>query len=503
LHNKKKQAITLGLYKNLFKQTAIYGIATVLPRMLSFLLVRLHTDESVLKDSADYGTLTIVLSWMVFFNVILSYGMETAFFRFYNKEENKNNVIQTSTISVFWSSLFFLTVALLFRNHLANWANANETFTTYAIWILVLDALAIIPFSKLRAQQRPIKYAVIKIGNVVLNLSLNVFLLLALPKLAGSPSDSFWDLIYVSDFQVGYIFIANLIASLTTLLIFLPDYFRLRWQFDSSLWKQMLKYGWPILFAGLAFGINEHFDKILLDYLLPAGIAKSEVGAYAACYKLGLFMVLFRTAYTLGIEPFFFSHASNENAPQTYAMVTKYFVIFGSVILLFVVVFADVLKQILIPNDEYWEAMKVVPLIILANFFLGIYTSLSVWYKLIDKTKIGAYISLVGAVVTLALNFLLIEKFSYMGSAIATLAAYGTMMFISWYLGNKFYPIPYDKKKIFGYLFVSIVLSGLSFYVPMFRNSYIFGTIAILIFAYFVYFNEKETLSRLLRRKPV
>lgn len=490
----------MSLYKNLFKQTFIYGIATVLPRMLSFLLVRLYTD---LMPTSEYGEVTIVLSWMVFFNVILSYGMETAFFRFYSKEENKKSVIETTTISIFWTSISFLAIALLFRNTLAGWANVDIQYVTYAIWILVFDALTIIPFSKLRALQRPMKYAVIKIGNVVLNLWLNIFFLLILPKLSQSDPESFWSSIYIQDFQVGYIFIANLIASLATLVAFLPDYIFLKWQFNIRLWKNMLNYGWPILFAGLAFGINEHFDKILLEKLLPQNIALSEVGAYSACYKLGLFMVLFRTAYTLGIEPFFFSHAGNENAPQTYATVTKYFVIFGSLILLCVVVFADVLKVILIGNPEYWEAMKVVPLIILANFFLGIYTNLSVWYKLIDKTKIGAYISIFGAAVTLVLNFLLIPVFSYMGSAIATLAAYGSMMAISYYMGNKQYPIPYDKKRIFGYLGVSTLLAGLSFYVPIFRESYIFGIAAILLFTYFIYHNEKETLLRIIKRKVV
>lgn len=490
----------MSLYKNLFKQTFIYGIATVLPRMLSFLLVRLYTD---LMPRSEYGEVTIVLSWMVFFNVILSYGMETAFFRFYSKEENKNSVVETTTISIFWSSIAFLSIALLFRNTLAQWAGVEIQYVTYAVWILVFDALTIVPFSKLRAMQRPMKYAAIKIGNVVLNLGLNIFFLLLLPKLAQPNPESFWNTIYIQDFQVGYIFIANLIASLATLLVFLPDYIFLKWQFNIPLWKNMLRYGWPILFAGLAFGINEHFDKILLEKLLPQNIALSEVGAYSACYKLGLFMVLFRTAYTLGIEPFFFSHAGNENAPQTYATVTKYFVIFGSLILLCVVVFADILKVILIGNPEYWEAMKVVPLIILANFFLGIYTNLSVWYKLIDKTKIGAYISAFGALVTLLLNFLLIPKFSYMGSAIATLAAYGSMMMISYYLGNKQYPIPYDKRRIFGYLGVSTLLAGLSFYVPMFRESYIFGIAAILVFTYFIYHNEKETLLRIIKRKVV
>jgi len=471
-------------------------VATVLPRMLSFLLVRLHTD---LMPKSDYGNVTIVLSWMVFFNVILSYGMETAFFRFYNKEEDKKSVIETTTISLFWTSMLFLAMALLFRSTLAEWADVETQYVTYAVWILVLDALVVIPFSKLRAFQRPIKYAVIKICNVTINVGLNIFFLVFLPKIAKADPDGFISSFYVHDYQVGYIFIANLIASLATLLVFLPDYFRLKWHFNVPLWKNMMNYGLPILFAGLAFGINEHFDKILLGKLLPQNIAKAEVGAYSACYKLGLFMVLFRTAYTLGIEPFFFNHADKKDAPQTYAVVTKYFVIFGSMILLCVVVFADILKVILVPNSTYWEAMKVVPLIILANFFLGIYTSLSVWYKLIDRTKVGAYISIVGAVVTLVLNYLLIPVYSYMGSAIATLAAYGTMMAISYFMGNKYYPIPYDKKRIIGYLSVSTLLAGLSFYVPSLHN-YIFGVLAILIFGYFIYRNEKQTILRLIKR---
>jgi O-antigen/teichoic acid export membrane protein len=210
-------------------------------------------------------------------------------------------------------------------------------------------------------------------------------------------------------------------------------------------------------------------------------------------------MVLFRTAYTLGIEPFFFSHASNENAPQTYATITKFFVIFGSFILLTVIVFADIFKQLMIRDPSYWEAMKVVPLIILANFFLGIYTNLSVWYKLIDKTHIGAYISIVGAVVTLVLNFLLIPSMSYYGSAIATIAAYGTMMLISYFLGNKYYPIPYDIKKISAYLGISIGFSIVSFYY--FRENYFVGIPLLVLFLYFIYHNEKETILKIVKRK--
>ena len=200
----------------------------------------------------------------------------------------------------------------------------------------------------------------------------------------------------------------------------LPDYFKLKWQFDVVLWKKMMHYGFPILIAGIAFAINEHFDKILLEWM---HVDLAHIGAYSACYKIGMFMVLFRTAYTLGIEPFFFSHAKNENAPQTYAEITKYFVIFGSFMSLGIIVFADVLKVFLVPREEYWIAMNIVPLIVIANFFLGIYTNLSVWYKLIDKTKIGAYISIVGALVTLLFNFVLIPYIGFMGSAIATIFA--------------------------------------------------------------------------------
>lgn len=464
--------------------------------MFTFLLVPLYTH---LLPKAEYGKVSIIFAWMIFFNVILAYGMETAFFRFYNLESDKKKVVETTTVSIFWTSMLFLFGAILFRNTLAEKSGIDVQYIEYTIWILVLDALVIVPFSKLRAYQKPMVYAVIKIGNVLVNLSLSVFFLLLLPKIAQSQPDSFLGSLYVENFQIGYIFVANIIASLATFLVLSPNYFHLNWHFEWDLWKRMMRYGLPIMVAGIAFAINEQFDKILLGKLLPANIAEAEVGVYSACYKLGLFMVLYRTAYTLGIEPFFFSHSSNENAQQTYATITKYFVIFGSFILLSVIVFADVLKYFMIRDTSYWEAMKVVPLIILANFFLGIYTNLSVWYKLIDKTYIGAYISIIGAIITLALNYLLIPTMSYYGSAIATIAAYGSMMFISYYFGNKYYPIPYDIKKLAGYLSLSIGFSALSFYG--FRENYFVGIALLLAFMYFIYYNEKETLNRIIKRK--
>jgi O-antigen/teichoic acid export membrane protein len=462
--------------------------------MFSFLLVPLYTD---LLPKAEYGKVSVIFAWMIFFNVILAYGMETAFFRFYNKESDKKAVVETSMVSIFWTSISFLFLALLFRSNLADWSGIDSQYITYTIWILALDALVIIPFSKLRAYQKPITYAAIKIGNVLVNLILSVVFLLYIPMLIEAKPHGFLRSVYVDNFQIGYIFLANIIASLLTFVALSPDYVYLNWKIDTTLWKRMMRYGMPIMVAGIAFAINEQFDKILLSKLLPANIAEAEVGVYSACYKLGLFMVLYRTAYTLGIEPFFFSHADDKNAPQTYAMVTKYFVIFGSFILLSVIVFADLFKQLMIRDSSYWEAMKVVPLIILANFFLGIYTNLSVWYKLIDKTYIGAYISIVGAIITLVLNFLLIPTMSYYGSAIATIAAYGSMMFISYYLGNKYYPIPYDLKKIGGYLSLSIVFSAVSFYG--FRENYFVGIGLLITFLYFIYRNEKAILLKIIK----
>jgi len=486
----------LSLYKNLFKQTLIYGLATVFPRIISFILNPLFVYY--LPDKSKMGEVSVIFAYLVFFNVVLSYGMETSFFRFYNSEDDKKNVISTTTVSLFWSSLGFLGLALLFRKTLAGWSDISVEYITYTIWILTLDALAIVPFSKLRAERKPMKYAVIKMTNVTINLLLNIFFLAFLPKIVANNPNGFLSTIYIENFQIGYIFISNVVASLVTLLVLIPNYIHISWKFDKVLWKKMMKYGLPILFAGIAFAINEHFDKILLDWM---HVPMSDIGAYSACYKIGMFMVLFRTAYTLGIEPFFFSHASNENAQQTYATITKYFVIFGSFITLFVIVFADLLKRVLVPNDNYWDAMKVVPLIVLANFFLGIYTNLSVWYKLIDKTRIGAYISLVGAAVTLILNYLLIPTMSYYGSAIATIAAYGSMMIISYKLGQKSYPIPYDFNKIFSYLGLTIVFSAISFYIPQLRDNYFIKIGLLGVFLYFIYYSEKETLLRIIKRK--
>lgn len=485
----------MGILKTLYKQTFIYGLATVVPKMLSFLLVRLHTDKAVLENVADYGDVSLIFAYFVLFNVLLAYGMETAFFRFLNSEQKKKSVLSTSAISLVLTSILVLVIGYFFRDQVSRITHIDTDYIVLVLWILFFDALVIIPFAYLRAMGKPIKYTVLKLLNVVLNLGLNVVLLLFLKSWA--ESSTFWTTFYRPNFEVHYIFIANLVASGVTFLTLISFYFKLNYNFDAKLWKQMLRYAFPVLIAGIAFSINETFDRILLERLLPDNLAKDAIGTYSACYKLALFMMLFATAYRLGIEPFFFSNAKAKDAKANYAKILEFFVIFGALILLTVVVFVDTLKLILIPNEAYWEAMTVVPILLLAYLFLGVYHNLSVWYKITDRTKFGAYISIFGALITLLINTIFIPKFGYMASAIATLFAYTAMALTSYILGKKYYSIPYNLKKMGLYLALSIILSALSFY--LFREQYFVGILFILILMAAIWVKEKTFLKQLLK----
>ncbi|MBC3758455.1 oligosaccharide flippase family protein [Hyunsoonleella sp. SJ7] len=484
----------MGGLKTLFKQTFIYGLATVLPRMLSFLLTPLYTHVMAV---GIYGKVSIIFSWFAIFNVILAYGMETAFFRFFNKEEQQEKVVGTATLSIVFTSLAIFLLAFLFKHQIAEITDIKVQHISFVIWILLLDALVIIPFSWLRANAKPVKYAIIKIVNVAINIGFNLFFFLLLADLANN--NDLFSSIYKLDFEISYVLIANLIASAFTLALMLPFYGKIKYIFDAQLWNQMMKYALPVLVAGLAYTTIETFNRILLESSLStAENPEEEVGMFSACYKLALFMTLFATAFRLGIEPYFFSHAKSENPQKNYARILESFVAFGAVILLVVVVFSDILKVIIIRDESYWEAMWIVPIILVASFCLGIYHNLSVWYKITDRTKFGAYISVVGAIITLALNIWLIPIISYKGSAIATLAAYGTMVLLSYYFGRKYYPIPYNLKKMGAYLLLSIGFSILSFY--QFRGQYIIGISLLVVFLGIVYFSERKLIKTLLNR---
>jgi len=485
----------LGKFFQLFKQTIVYGIATVFPRIISVILVRVHTDKSVISEVSEFGTLSLIFSYIILFNVILSYGLETSFFRFYNKEKNKKDVLNTAAISILITSFLFASLFSLFKTNISDFTGISSGYLSLVVWILVVDALTVIPFAYLRLKGSALKYSAIKIINILVYFSLNIFLLIYLKGLIDS--HEILETIYVENHEVTYIFIANLIASIVSLLLLAPFYFEINYRANIKLLKKMLAYGFPILISGLAFTINETFDKILLDFLLPTSIAKTQIGMYAACYKLAIFMTLFSTAYKLAIEPFFFREADEENSTKSYALVLEIFVIIGSSILVLVVASLDILKVVFIGDPEYWQALYIVPIILIANFCLGIYQNLSVWYKVTDKTIFAAYISSAGALITLVLNIILIPKFSYLGSALATLLAYFIMALLSYHFGKKHYPIPYNSEKILFYFVLSVSLSSISFYG--FRDNLLVGILCILIMNLVILLKEKRRINKLFK----
>jgi O-antigen/teichoic acid export membrane protein len=461
--------------------------------MLTFLLVPLYTEVLAV---GVYGKVSIIFSWFALFNVILAYGMETAFFRFFNKESCKESVTSTSALSIFFTSITIFLVAIFFKNQLASLIDIEVEHLNFVLWILFLDALVIIPFAWLRAKEQPTRYAVIKVTNVVVNISLNLFFLLFLKDL--ELENTMFNALYKPNYEINYILISTLFASVVTVTLMLPFYKRINYTFNVALWRKMLRYAFPILIAGLAYTINETFNRILLDSNLSSALnSEREVGMFSACYKLALFMTLFATAFRLGIEPYFFSHSNSSNPQKNYAKILEYFVILGSIILVTVVVFADLIKVLIIRDEAFWEAMWIVPIILIASFCLGIYHNLSVWYKITDKTKFGAYISVFGAMITLGLNVWLIPIMGYKGSALATLAAYSSMVLLSYVLSRKYYPIPYNLNKIGTYLFFSISISVIVFYY--FRENYVITIPLLSVFIIVIFLLERNEWEQLIK----
>jgi len=475
----------LSVLKSFFRDTVIYGLAIVLPRLINFFLVRLHTD---VLPNESYSENTEFYVVAAFFNVILTYGMETSFFRFFSKHKDKDAVLSTAVISIIASTLFFATVLLLFRASISETLNINPEFYTLLVSITLIDTLVVIPFAYLRVTGRPIKFAATKLINVLILVVLNILFLSSTYGLKALQS-----LIPVAN-KVEYIFVANLIASAAVLVIVFPYFFKSKLQFDVSIFKNLLNYGWPIMVAGLAFVINENLDK----WLLPQIEGEFINGAYSACYKLAVFMTLFIQAFRMGAEPFFFNHSDKSNAKQTYATVLKYFTIVGTMGLIIVTVYIDWIRPIFIKNESYLLALDIVPIVLLANLCLGIYHNLSIWYKLTDKTRYGMYISILGALVTIAVNLVCIPKFGFMAAAYATLSAYSIMMLVSFRFGKKHYPVPYDVSRISIYLFVGIISAFITYYV-LDRNIWI-GTLFLCLFVALVYKLEGKELKQILSK---
>jgi len=492
----------LSLIKKIVSETAIYGLSSVVGRLLNYLLVPLHTFVFLPNE---YGIVGYLFSYAGFLMVTLTYGFETAFFRFSKKQENRQNVFGTSIISYLISNSVFLFFILLFYQNIANWIKLpnNPEYVIWFVLIIIFDVFTSIPFAKLRLESKAIKFATVKIINILINIGLNLFFLLLCPYLLKQNIlPEFINKIYNPNIGIGYIFIANLIASAATFFILFPSVFKSKLRFDFSIFKKMFKYAMPLLLVGIAAMINELLSRILLKFYLPGSedFVNSEIGIYNACIKLAILISLFTQAYKMAVEPLFFTLSDNKNAKNNYAQMMHFYLAFAGFVVLFVFLFLDFFKFFI--GNNYWEGLKIVPILLFAYLFLGIYYNLSVWYKVTDKTKFAVVISLVGALFTIIINVLFIPKYSYVASAFAALACYASMVLVSFLWMKKHYNIPYKVKSFF--IMMVFLVSVFAFkitFTNQFSNFeyYTFSLIAILV--YFVLTNYLFSLKKALKIK--
>ena len=411
---------------------------------------------------------------------MLTFGFETSFFRFSTEKENEKKSFDTSFWFIFGLAAVFLISILIFSAPLSvilDYAK-NPEFLRWFAMIAFLDAICVIPFAWLRFHNMPIKYSVIRVASILVQTISVIALFIFVPT---STSEKIG-----LDGQVSYPFISNLLGSLATFVLLLPIILKVKFRFSKELFSRMIKYSWPIMIAGLAFQVNENYDKITQYY----NISKADAGAYGGCYKLAVLMTLFVTAYRMGIEPYFFKQMNNENAKNNYAKVTEYFSFFASIVAMGIIANISWLKVIFITDHSYWTAMDIVPIIVIANLCFGIYYNLSTWYKVTDRTHFGTLISWFGAGVTIVLHLLFLQKYGFMVSAWVTFIAYFLMMVLSYFLGQKYYPIPYRIKKISFFLVLLMVFSFIS--VKYFNYNFWLSNILFFIYSGILLYSEKQ-----------
>lgn len=485
--------------KKLAGQTAIYGLSSIVGRLLNWFLVPIYIGTA--KFTPDqYGIITEMYSYVTFLVVFLTYGMETAFFRYINHADyDSKKVYSTIIYSLFASSFLFIAFAFLFDQSIANWLKYpnNKEFVTWFALITGLDAISSIPMAKLRADNRPMRFAGVNFANIGVNIGLNLFFLAyCLPAHRAGETNWLIETFYNPEIGVGYVFIANLIASLVKFLLLLPDMLVSKFSIELHLLKKMFVYALPLLIYGLAGIVNEAIDRIMLKRLLFESKGEletmSQIGIYGACYKISIIITLFIQAFRYAAEPFFFAQEKEKNAKEMYAQIMNYFIIVCATIFLGVMLFLDVVKYF-IPNETYWEGLKVVPILLFANISLGIYYNQSIWYKLSGNTRYGAYIGIFGALITILLNYIWIPTFGYVGSAWATLICYSSMCILSFILGQKYYPIKYNYYKMGLYLATVIGLYFLSegFKISEFYTKHVVNSMILFIFIGFVYWLER------------
>lgn len=447
--------------KGLAGQTIWYGASSIAARFLNYLLTPYLT--AVLAISV-YGEMSVLYAAIPFLNIIFTYGLETAYFRYAKTREEQTQVYNTATVSLIVSSVFLTALLMLLQRPFALLVGLQKhpEYITWSALIIAFDALSVLAFAKLRFEGRPLKFATVKISGILINMGLVFFFLSVCPALQKRNPYSFIGTFYKPSMALGYYVIANLIATVFTFLLLWKEFSAFRWKFNASLWKNIIRYSSPLILVGFAGMINETFDRIMLRWWSGAPTetaAMVQVGIYSACYKLSILITLFVQAFRMGAEPFFFKQAQSEQPQRVYARVMKFFVITICFMFLVVVLFLDIWKEF-IRNPKYWEGLAVVPILLLANMFLGIYYNLSIWYKLSNKTLSGAWITLIGAAITLVVNYLFIPRFGYMACAWATFLCYGSMMVFSYLWGQKAYPVPYATKKLLGYMAVAVVIYG-------------------------------------------
>jgi O-antigen/teichoic acid export membrane protein len=438
--------------KRLLGQTAVYGLSSIVGRLLNYLLVPLYTY--VFSDPSDYGVVSELYAWVAFLVVFLTFGMETAFFRFLQDHEDKNTVFLNGFLTVIGINTLFFMVLLFFNQNIADlllFSDHNEYIILLGA-IVCIDAISALPLAKLRAEEKALRFATIQFASILVNIILNLFFLLVMFD-ATRPEEG-----------VMFILIANLIASLAKPLLLYKSFTTLKFQFDFSLAKQMAVYAIPLVIAGFAGIINETLDRILLKQMLYDGHsltslhdAEAQVGIYSACYKLAMLVTILLQAYRYAAEPFFFNQMKNADKNKMYTKVMNFFIAIVCLVFLVVSLNLDIFK-LFIRNQNYYAGLHVVPILLMANVFLGIYYNQSIWYKLSGQTKYGAYISIGGAAVTILINVIFIPKYGFLASAWATLIVYLLQMVASYLLGQKYYPIKYNLRKFGLYLGLAIAL---------------------------------------------
>lgn len=484
--------------KKLASQTAVYGLGSVLPRVITFLYSFVLTY--IFKQPAELSANIVFYSCISFLNILFTYGLETAFFHFSNKTDDKERVYTTAVISIFVSTVGLSLLFILFSGSLADFMNEPEHIN-YIIWcvlIVATDAMMAIPFARMRLNNQAKRFGALKLLNVFVFIIICIFYFnICKPAYFNEP-DSVFGKFYNPEVGVGYMFLAGLLANIVSLLFLAKEFIGVHYVFDKDLWKQMLSYAWPLLILGFAGMINETFDRFILEHLLPKDIAKTQVGIYGQCYRIAMFMTIFTTAFKYAAEPFFFNHAKHQDSKKLNAMVMKYYVLFCLFLFLGTMMNLPWLQKVV--SENYRSGLRIVPILLLANLCVGVYWNLSIWFKLTGQTKFGATITVIGAIITLLINFIGIPKFGYMACAWATLASYSTMMVISYILGQKYYPIKYNLRSIFvftflalGFYFISTLYSEMeSTMIKLLLNNILLG-----LFAFIFYKLEFDNLKKL------